>query len=176
MSNLSHAQRAPHVRRGFTLIELLVVIAIIMLLAGMLFPAFTAAREMGRRTKAKADVKQLDSAWRAFLSDYRSWQGLSGGDMNNSKVSVLKGTDNTTNPKGVIYMEFDSASTDASGNFVDPWYNKNNPSLTPNNVYKIALGSGGTILYNGSTVYRDVGAWSVGKDGTVGTSDDIKSW
>ena len=35
--------------RGFTLIELLVVIAIIAILAGIMFPVFLRAREMGRR-------------------------------------------------------------------------------------------------------------------------------
>ena len=166
-------------RKGgaFTLIELLVVIAIIMILAGLLYPAFTAVRETARRTKAKADVKQLDTAWRAMLSDYRSWgaakSGLTEGnyDMFAAKVNILQG-DNT---KGVIYMEFDGKSTNSAGAFVDPWYNA---SKAPNNIYQSALGDlGGTITpYTGVTVMRDVGAWSRGKNGADGGNDDVKSW
>jgi prepilin-type N-terminal cleavage/methylation domain-containing protein len=162
-------------RGAFTLIELLVVIAIIMLLAGLLFPAFTSARETARRTKAKADVKQLDIAWRALLSDYRTWGAvsLSSGNfpMDSTKISVLRGT----NPKGVIYMEFDGGSTNAAGEFIDPWFV--NATKTPDNIFQVALGSpSGTITPYGVSVYRDVGAWSFGKDGKAGIKDDVKSW
>ena len=60
---------------GFTLIELLVVIGIILILGGLMFPAFSAAREFARKAKAKTDVKQTEIAFKAILSDYRSWQG-----------------------------------------------------------------------------------------------------
>ena len=162
---------------GFTLIELLVVIAIIMLLAGLLFPAFSYARETARKTKAKVDVKQLDSAWRALLSDYRTWSAatnsLSPGkfEMDSGNIAILRGG----NAKGVIYMEFDGGSTNAAGKFIDPWYNS---AKAPNNIFWIALGDpNGTIApYTGVTVYRDVGSWSLGKDGTANTKDDVKSW
>ena len=167
----------PRRRGAFTLIELLVVMAIISLLVGLLFPAFSYAREMARRTKAKADVKQLDIAWRALLSDYRSWgsagAGLVAGNfpMDAAKIAVLKGG----NAKGVIYMEFDGGSTNSAGQFIDPWYHA---TKAPNNIFQVALGDlGGTIVpFSGVTVYRDVGAWSLGKDGVTGTKDDVKSW
>jgi len=168
-------------RNGFTLIELLVVIAIIMLLAGLLFPAFSSARETARKTKAKADVKQLDSAWRALLSDYRTWNAAGGSPslppnggnfpMDSGKIAILRGG----NTNGVIYMEFDGGSTNATGDFIDPWFSA---TKAPNNIYQTALGNpSGTIApYTGVTVYRDVGAWSRGKDGADGTKDDVKSW
>ncbi len=46
-------------RHGFTLIELLVVIAIISLLAAILFPVFTRARENARRSSCQSNLKHI---------------------------------------------------------------------------------------------------------------------
>jgi prepilin-type N-terminal cleavage/methylation domain-containing protein len=64
--------RSRSVKGGFTLIELLVVIAIIAILASILFPVFSRAREQARRTQCLSNVRQLSTAIQMYLQDNSS--------------------------------------------------------------------------------------------------------
>jgi prepilin-type N-terminal cleavage/methylation domain-containing protein/prepilin-type processing-associated H-X9-DG protein len=55
---------------GFTLIELLVVIAIIAILAAILFPVFSRARENARRASCQSNMKQLGLGFMQYTQDY----------------------------------------------------------------------------------------------------------
>ncbi len=55
---------------GFTLIELLVVIAIIALLAAILFPVFSRARENARKSACLNNLKQLGLGFQQYTQDY----------------------------------------------------------------------------------------------------------
>jgi len=57
-------------RRGFTLIELLVVIAIIGILAAILFPVFSQARERARQSSCISNTRQLSLAVLMYARDY----------------------------------------------------------------------------------------------------------
>lgn len=150
---------------AFTLLELLVVIAIIMLLSGILFPAFSYARNQAKIVKAKSDVKQLEFAWKAVLSDYRTWltaEVTTGNDQEMIQANVdylQKG-----NPKHVLYMEFPAGTT----NFTDPWKINN---------YHFALGTDSITPKNHEKLFRDVGAWSYGKNkSATDIKNHVTSW
>jgi prepilin-type N-terminal cleavage/methylation domain-containing protein/prepilin-type processing-associated H-X9-DG protein len=75
-------------RPAFTLVELLVVIAIIGALVGLLIPAVQAARESGRRTQCKSNMKNMALAMTRYLDQ----QGERG------KFPAVCNTPKTDNP------------------------------------------------------------------------------
>jgi prepilin-type N-terminal cleavage/methylation domain-containing protein/prepilin-type processing-associated H-X9-DG protein len=57
-------------RSAFTLVELLIVIVIIAVLAAILFPLMTNARERSRKTACLSNQRQISTAWLMYSQDF----------------------------------------------------------------------------------------------------------
>jgi prepilin-type N-terminal cleavage/methylation domain-containing protein/prepilin-type processing-associated H-X9-DG protein len=88
--------RSPRrMKSGFTLIELLVVIAIIAILAAILFPVFSQAREKARAISCLSNMKQLTLGWLMYNQDYDETNPMSAQccDANGNQIYWLTNID-----------------------------------------------------------------------------------
>jgi prepilin-type N-terminal cleavage/methylation domain-containing protein/prepilin-type processing-associated H-X9-DG protein len=96
--------------RAFTLIELLVVIAIIAILAGLLLPVLSKAKERGKRMQCISNQRQLAITWVMYAGD-------------NNDLIVLNGIAlNTTSHKLWIQGSYGNDPADAIRDYllIDP--------------------------------------------------------
>jgi prepilin-type N-terminal cleavage/methylation domain-containing protein/prepilin-type processing-associated H-X9-DG protein len=78
---ISHpSSRRPAFANGFTLIELLVVIAIIAILAAMLLPALSRAKQQGMGATCQSNEKQLSLGWSMYATDFNGEFPPNGGE------------------------------------------------------------------------------------------------
>ncbi len=116
-------------KRGFTLLELLIVIALMIVLAGLLIPAFHKVQNEARKRRAETEVAIIKSAIQAYKlregkfpappTDLSQGQADiaygDGEDYSNSRVmNVLRQADPPVLAEGKFRW-------DAGGNVINPW-------------------------------------------------------
>lgn len=90
-------------KHAFTLIELLIVIAIIGVLASLLLPALTHAKETARRTACTSNLRQVNLAIRLYADD------------NSDSLPVLPNPNPYSNGVGTFYKQLVKGSLGLAG-------------------------------------------------------------
>ena len=187
--------------RAFTLIELLVVISIIIVLMGLLFPAFRGVQDQAKKTQAKNDLTQIVTAVNAFYTEYGKYplatQGADASfesdnsDVTNTLQAIATGANasDALNPRKVVFLTPPNvkdpsnprAGVTSSGNYYDPW--GRNPGNAEAGIYHIAIDGdydnqianpyGGSANAGPATLRFGVIAWSLGKNQAQDT--DVKA-
>jgi type II secretory pathway pseudopilin PulG len=117
--------RNPH-RSAFTLLELVIVIFIIVILTSLVLAVVARARHHVHKAVAFSEVKNLETAWKQYYSEYGKWPAFADETSDVAMVGavrdLLQGENPAgDNPRGFRFVDFSRADSDR--NPINPWGN-----------------------------------------------------
>jgi type II secretory pathway pseudopilin PulG len=183
---------------AFTLIEILVVITIIIILAGMLFPAYRGVQNQAKKTQAKNDLTQIVTAVNAFYTEYgrypvatsittdatATYGPAPASSTNDALFNELRAKTVVLNTRQIVFISppdvKDPATprsgigtTTGAGQYYDPWGTPYAVAIDAdydNQVTPNPYGASGGA--GTSPVRQGVIAWSLGSDTKLGNNGD----
>ncbi len=181
--------------RAFTLVELLVVISIIIVLMGLLFPAFKGVQDQAKKTQAKNDMSQIVTAVTAFYTEYGKYplptnQGgesyTYAGD-NDQLFNGLRGNDTGQNPRSIPFVTLPTAKDfsqprgglGGDGKFYDPYgmpYNIRIDADYNNKIDNPYQNAGFATIDAGVIAYSSGKNKTKENDTHAADFDDVLSW
>ena len=157
------------------------VISIIALLLGIIVPSYFSIREKAKYTKAKVTVKNLETAFKAYLDQYREWPAAFGAGaaqaIDENVVNILKGDPSAIADNGNLIAFYEFETTNSADGALDAWSNPSDPATWQ--TYRVQVDDNydnKITTASGQELYRTVIVRSVGADRTNDTADDVKSW
>jgi type II secretory pathway pseudopilin PulG len=187
-------------RAAFTLIELLVVISIIIILMGLLFPAFRGVQDQAKRTQAKNDLTQIVTAVNAFYTEYGKYpvadsdQGAEKtfSTTNKQLLDILQSipgndpsptdpTANKYNTRRIVFLQPPAVKDDtagsrrsgvsaADGNYYDPWATVYRIRIDSDYDNQVANPYSSSGGAGPDPTRQGIIAWSFGKDAALGNN------
>ncbi|MDD5270618.1 MAG: DUF1559 domain-containing protein [Candidatus Omnitrophica bacterium] len=128
-------------KMGFTLIELLVVMAIIIILAGLIMPSLSSARERARKTTCANNLKQIGMALEMYTMA-NNWRYPSAGQLQAALTSAPTYIDDTD----IFVCPSGGANYQYAAQPMPTWPSTRVIVTCPNH------GAGGVYLYKGTNV------------------------
>lgn len=143
---------------GFTLIELIVAVSIIAVLAALLLPAITLAKNAARKTICASNLRQLALSFNAYASDWQGRLPVQQADPILVQYNYILSNNNILGGIGVVANEFEITakslycpSISKSTNPLHAFNSPDNQSPTP--VYPLPRPSGGPYRAGYSLVW-----------------------